>query len=59
MATPLDTYKATLKEFGVTEEFDVPGVAKVTFVQTQINEQKQKTRIVKRLTTLGVMFAKS
>ena len=41
MATPLDTYKATLKEFGVTEEFDVPGVAKVTFIQTQINEQKQ------------------
>lgn len=41
MSTPLETYKNTLKEFEVTEEFEVPAVAKVTFVQTQINEQKQ------------------
>lgn len=41
MSTPLEIYKETLSEFKVTEDLDVPAVAKVTYIQTQVMEQKQ------------------
>ena len=37
----IEIYKQSLKEFGITEEVDVPAVAKITFVQDQIGEQRK------------------
>lgn len=38
--SPLEIYKETAKKFGVTEEMQVPDIAKLTFVRAQVQEQQ-------------------
>lgn len=44
--SPLALYKETAKKFGVTEAMQVPDVAKLSFVRSQVQEQQS---IINRL----------
>lgn len=46
MKSPLTTYKEQAKEFNITEDKQIPGVAKLNFARTQVQEQQQ---IINRL----------
>lgn len=46
MKSPFTYYKEVAKEFGVTDELNVSPVAKLTFVQEQVVQQRQ---IINRL----------
>lgn len=40
MVSPIKVYKTALKEFNVTEGVNAPTVARLSYIQTQLTEQK-------------------
>lgn len=48
MKTPLEYYKEVAKEFGIVDDYNVPPVAKLSWAQEQVVQQRQ---IINRLLT--------